>query len=372
MRNYTKRIALGVLAGTLCLGTMTGCSEELDGTKTVATVNGEEIPMGIVSFMARYQQAQTAMMYEQYGLGSTNGMWETVADEESGETYGEQAVDQILEQIELMYIMRDKAEEYEVTLSEDDQAKIQDAASEFMENNTEETIAEIGVTQEQVEELLELTTYNDRMYNPIVEEAEIEITDEEANQSTVTYITVTPEVEEDAEEATEEEKAAKKAEAEEMLQQVQSAPEGDMQAVAELVDADNASATTLSYTSSGEDETDTVPQEVIDAVKDLQDGQVADAVIEGDNAYYVARMDKVLDEEATENKKETLTNDKKQEYYTETTEKWMEEAEIEVDEKVKETLTITDNHSFVFKTEEAETATGSAVDTATGSAVEAE
>ncbi len=61
---------------------------------------------------------------------------------------------------------------------------------------------------------------------------------------------------------------------------------------------------------------------------------MAPEVIETDTGYYVVRLDKKLDEEATESKRESLESEKKTEYYTETTDKWLEDAEIKADDKV--------------------------------------
>ena len=55
MRKIVKKTALAALAGVMAAGMLTGCGEEekVDGTQTVATVNGEDIPMGILSLMVR-------------------------------------------------------------------------------------------------------------------------------------------------------------------------------------------------------------------------------------------------------------------------------------------------------------------------------
>ena len=73
-------------------------------------------------------------------------------------------------------------------------------------------------------------------------------------------------------------------------------------------------------------------------------------MIETDTAYYVARLDLALDEDATESKRESLDSSKRDEYYTETTEQWLSDADIKVDEKVLDTLTITDSHKFSMPT----------------------
>ena len=97
MKNYLKKTAICMTAAALTVGSMTGCSKSMDGNKAVSTVNDEEIKLGTVNLLLRYQQAQTAQMYEMYFGGST-GIWSQVADEESGETYGDQTLIQNLYQ----------------------------------------------------------------------------------------------------------------------------------------------------------------------------------------------------------------------------------------------------------------------------------
>ena len=102
---------MGCLAGTLAVTGLTGCSSKLDGTSIVATVNGVDIPLGVVSFMTRYQQAQTQQMYEMYFGGADAGMWDQVTDEDTGETYGESARSDVLEQVEKLYLLMENAKD---------------------------------------------------------------------------------------------------------------------------------------------------------------------------------------------------------------------------------------------------------------------
>ena len=95
MKEMSKRAAVAALAGVMAMGMLTGCGEKnLDGTKTVATVDGTEIPMGVLSLMVRQSQAQTAAMYASFMGGSDFAIWDTEAEE--GKTYGEQAIEQSL------------------------------------------------------------------------------------------------------------------------------------------------------------------------------------------------------------------------------------------------------------------------------------
>lgn len=352
MRRAAGRTIAAVLAGVLAAGMLTGCGggksdEKLDGTKTVATVDGTEIPMGVVSIAARQQQAQMDAMYASF-TGSGVNIWDTVADEESGETYGEQAVKDTLKQVELMYIMKDKAADYKVEVTEEDEKAIAEAAKAFIEANSEETIAELAVTEEQVKTYLELQTYRQRMYDAIMDEAEVEVTDEEANQSSFTYVSIST----SGEELTEDDIKKKKEQAQEILDKMKEDPNGDMSEVAKAVDESYSALTgTFTTAESKEEDEDSAyyPNEVLEVLRELKEGEMAPEVIETDTGYYVVRLDKKLDEEATESKRESLESEKRTEYYTETTEKWLEDAEIKADDKVLETLKITDEHKFTMK-----------------------
>ena len=187
MKEMVKRTAVVTLAGVMSVGMLSGCgSKDLDGTKTVATVDGTDIPLGVVSLYAREQQQQTTSMYLSY-MGSADNIWDQTADEDSGETYGDQAVTSSLKSIEKMYILKEKASDYDVALTDDDETAIADAASGFMASNGEDTIKELGVTEDQVKTLLELQTIQKKMYDPVVAEGNITVSDDEANQTTFTY-----------------------------------------------------------------------------------------------------------------------------------------------------------------------------------------
>ena len=89
MKEMTKKTAVVAMAGIMAAGMLTGCGEKkLDGSKTVATVDGTEIPLGVVSLSVRDGQMQTEAMYRSYMGGSDFDIWDTEA--EKGKTYGEQ------------------------------------------------------------------------------------------------------------------------------------------------------------------------------------------------------------------------------------------------------------------------------------------
>lgn len=359
MNTLWKKTAVLALAGTMAVTGMTGCSKKLDGSKTVTTVNGDSIPLGVLSLTVRYQQASTDMMYQTYFGSSAANMWDTVADEESGQTYGEQTIDTGLESLENMIILRQHADDYEVVISDEEQEKITEAAKSFMEANDDATIAALGVDQEMVELYLSLYYYNQKMYDPMVADVDTDVSDDEAAQTGITYVAVAESTAADSEEDDEETLADTldaKTKAELILESVLAEENADMDALAKEID-ENLSATETHFTTNpAEDEEDTsVPEELQEAAKNLSDGEVNSELIEVDGTYYILRLDATRDEEATESHKEEIANERQQEAYEGLIDEWREDSEISRDEKVLEKLTLTNNEKFSFKIEETET-----------------
>ena len=355
MKTMTKKTAVVALAGVMAAGMLTGCGEkELDGTKTVATVDGTEIPLGMLSLSVREGQAQAEAMYKSFMGGSDYSIWGTEAEE--GKTYGEQAVEQALEDIELMCILKEKAADYDVEITEDDEKAIADAAAAFMSANTEDTLKTLAVTEDQVKTYLELETYKSRMHDPIIADVDKNVSDEEAQQSSFNYVSIS------TSDLSDDEIKQKKEDAQKILDGLNADPDGDFSEIAKSVD-DSYTVLSGSFDtnedaseedSDDEDETtassSNYPDEVMKVLRTLKDGEVGPDVIEADSAYYVVKLDKVNDEDATATKKESIISTRENELYTETTDKWMDEADIKVEKKVLKTLKVTDNHKFTIQT----------------------
>lgn len=351
MKKIVKNTTVVALSGVMAIGMLSGCgSKSIDGEKTVATVDGTDIPMGVVSLYARESQAQTVAMYKSF-MGSAGNIWSQVVDENAGTTYGEQAVGQFLEQVELMYIMKEKAADYGVEVTSDDETAIADAAAQFMQDNDEDTLKELAVSEDQVKTLLELETYRQRIYDPIRNEAEVNITDEEAQQSSFSYVSISI----SGDDLTDDDIATRKEQAQEILDKMKEDPTADMSEVAKEVD-DSYSAVQGNFTvkeSDDEDEDEdssAYPEEVLTVLRGLTEGEVASDIIETDTGYYVVRLDKVLDEDATASKRESLQSSKEEDYYTETTDGWLDDADVKEVKKVLKTLKITDSHTFTAPT----------------------
>lgn len=357
MKKMNGKIACGILASAILAGSFSGCGK-LDGTQTVATVDGEKVTLGLANYIVRDQQAQMEsyyqMMAQSYGMDmSTMQIWDEKT--EDGKTIGESTKDDAMETIHTLYAMKSHADEYNVTISEEEKSKIDEAAKSFMEANSAETLEKLAVSEGDIVTYLELLTYRQKLHDPMVADVDQEVSEKEANQSTVSVVKFsTAGTEKDDEgntiELTEEEKKAKKEQAQQLLDKLKASEnvaEANMDAMAQEID-ENLYAYTPSFTTAGSED-DTLEQSVINAVADLEDGQLVQEVVEGVDAYYVVRLDKKLDEEATANKKESIISEREQEQYDKLVEDWTKDSKLEVEKNVWKKVEVTDSVSFQYK-----------------------
>ena len=358
MRKLNKTAACGILAAALVAGTLSGCSKAIDGTKTVATVGDEKVTLGLASYMVRDQQAQTMsyynMLMSQYGVsGSASNVWDQKGDD--GKTVGESSKDGVMTTINQLYVLKAHAADYDVTITDDEEKAIKEAAAEFIKDNDEKILKKLAVSEDDIVTYLELVTIRSKMHDPMTADVDTEVSANEKDQTRVTIVKVSTEGTEKDDDGntidlTDEEKAQKKDLAQQVLDKVKASDDvanADMDALAKEVD-DSLSATAPAFTTAGSTD-DTLDEAVQDAALELKDGEVADSVIEGDDGYYVVRLDKMLDEDATENKEKTVISERKSDLFDSTLEDWVKEEKIKVKDKVWDQITVTDSVSFVYK-----------------------
>ena len=197
------------------------------------------------------------------------------------------------------------------------------------------------------------------MYDPMVADVDTNVEDSEAAQSKITYcrIDISDTQNEDGTTTplTDEEKQEKKDQAQALLDKLQASADpasADMDALAKEVNEDlNAVDNTF-----GDDDT-LLDDKLKEAAKTLQDGQVYGEVVEGENAYFVVRMDSVLDREATDAEKENIVSERQQNAYNDLLDQWKDDADITVNNKEWDKVTLTDNEQYTIKQPETEDTT---------------
>ena len=356
MNKAAKKITGALLAGALGAASLTGCSSSMDGTQPLLTSGEDTVTVGTGNLMLRMNQATMLSYYSMMG-GSTAGLWSQ--DSGDGKTYGDTTKASVLDELENMLVQKQHAADYDVSISEEEQGKIEEAAQAFMDANTEETIQNLSVSQSDVETLLELYTYQTKRYEPMVADVDTNVEDAEAAQSKITYcrfdISDTQNEDGTTTPLTDEEKQEKKDEAQALLDKLLASPDpasADMDALAKEVNEDlNAVDNTF-----GDDDT-LLDDKLKEAAKTLQDGQVYGEVVEGENAYFVVRMDSVLDREATDAEKENIVSERQQDAYNDLLDQWKDDADITVNNKEWKKVTLTDNEQYTIKQPETEDTT---------------
>lgn len=322
-----KRLVSLTLAAVMALTMLAGCgSKEVDGSEAVAEVGDEVITLDVANFYARYRQAQYETYYSSF-LGED--MWS--GGVETGVNYEESVKSDIMYSLQTMYVIRQHAEEYGVTLTDVEKESIAEAAQDFIESNGLEAKEAISADQETVEEILNLFTIQQKMYDAMIVDVDREVSDEEAAQKSMEYVYFAfSETDEEGTtvELTDEEKADLKTELDAFVKEAATAED-----FATLAEGKGYEVLTATF-----DAETTVPSTaVIEAADKLGEGEVS-AVIEDESGYYVVKLTSLLDRSATDIEKETIILTREGELYSALCTEWMEAADIKVHNSVWDTV----------------------------------
>ena len=413
MSKYGKRILAAGMCASMAMGLLTGCSSSND--EVVAKMGDTKLTLGEANFMLRYSQAQT-----QSYLGAMFGEGTNVFQQDltgSGQAYGETVKESVLNDLKDMTILEQHMSDYNVELTDEDKAAIEEAAKQFIADNSKDVLKEMSATEETVSRILTLYTIQSKMETAIEADVDTEVSDEEAAQKTIQYAYFTiPETEsetEDATEATSADESASETETgteavSETETETEAASESDTvaeteteatsetEAVSEAASEETSEDTTESETeeraekkeirekvqgiidavqggetledavkavdesksltsySYGADE-ETLNENLKNAADTLSDGEIASEPVEGENGFYVVQMVSTFDRDATDQKKEEIIKDRKKELYDNKIAEWDTES-FDINEKVWDKVTF--EEIFTLKQEETESETG--------------
>lgn len=316
-----KRILTLVLAGMLSVASLAGCSSFKED-EVVATVGDQEITADIANFYARYVQAQYETYYSAY-LGEN--MWNSEASE--GKTYEESVKDSVLEGLENMLLMEAHMKDYEMSLSDEEKKVVEDAAKKFDDVNALEDKEKVSGSEDTVKRVMTLMAIQQKMQDKIEEDADTEVSDEEAAQKSMQFVTFSYKSEDEdgeSKDMTDKEKKEVDKKAEEFAKGAKDAEDFEAYAKDQGLEAQKA---TFNSESSNPNE------EVVKAADELEEGEVTD-VIKTDGGCYVAKVTSLLDREATDARKDTIVSERKQKVYEDVCEKWRKKVDISVDKDV--------------------------------------
>lgn len=350
MKHWKKRGFVLSLAGIIAAASLSGCNtSSVDNDEVLATVGDSEIPYGVANFYARMVQSR----YEDYYtnlMGSTpSEFWE---QEFLGEIYEESVKNDLMEELERLYLLRQHMEEYDIALTEEEEKAIQDAAAEFEETNDLETKEIVSGYAKYIEEYLTLVTIDEKMDAPMKEGVDEDVSDEEAAQKSMKYVFFSYTKEGDdssseeepddgsSKEMSDDEKEELKKAAEKFAEDLKDSKDKDIDAAAEKADLD---VETVTFDS----ETKQPSTDLIEAADKLKENEVTD-VIETGSGLYVGVVTSLLDRKATDEKKESIIEERKDEQYNSLIDEWRGEVEITVNQELWEGIDFA-NHGITDK-----------------------
>ncbi len=341
-----------LMAAVLGVSALTGCGNSIDANKVGATLDGQEISLGFMNFMARYQQA----IYDGQFSSMFGGQTDTWSQElfEQGTDAETSVKKNVADSIEEFYLLEKHMADYKVEVTDEELTAMDEAADKFMEDNSKKALKQLGATKEYVKEMLRLSTIQAKMRTAIHAEVDTEVSDEEAAQKTISYVQVACKSTTDEEGKTVDYTEEEKENIKKQVEDFRKSAKDDFKAAAE------SAGYTVSEASFGDkDESYTLDDAVIEAAKKLSEGKISKVITTDDN-YYVVRMDSTFDKEATETKKKSIVTTRKNEHYTEVCDGYKENVKFELNEE--EWAKVKFDELFSIKATETEEAQDEATD----------
>lgn len=323
MKGLGKKIVALAAVATLAMTALTGCAEStLDNKETIAVVDETKITAGVANFYLRYQQVAVESIYKQM-VGED--LW--ITEIEAGSTYEDLVKEDAMESLVELYILKAHMKDYEVALTEEDNAAVKEAADAFIKANKSEALEKISGEKDIVKEVMELITISEKMHDAIGAEVDREVSDEEAALKKMTYVQIkTTATSDDGAtiNMSDDEIADAKKEAEEILKNAKES--GDLLAYAETTEH---KGTELAFNA----ESTAIAAEAIKAADALKEGEFAE-LVEAEDGFYIIQLTSLLDREATDANKKDILQKEKDEYYTKIYDAWREEAKVDIKNKV--------------------------------------
>ena len=192
MKRYSKILALFLALMLL----MSGCGSNPDSyaEKVAATYGDQTVYLDEANFWLRYEQmgySYIAYIY-QYYYGVSN-IWALESGRRT-QTYEESAKEDTMAAFLQMFILLDHADEYKITLNDDDYAKIDAIIAELRTDYADSLFAESAIgsyPDAKLRESIAQRTKAVKVWNAVREQATVNVSDEDTKSFSVHYFQIT-------------------------------------------------------------------------------------------------------------------------------------------------------------------------------------
>ncbi len=315
MNRKAKKFAAAGAACLLAMSLVTGCSSSQTGSGNPAiTMDGRNVSMGEALLYTEVMKSQ----YESY---YGDQIWDMEVSD--GVTFGQSLKDGVTEDLVKMSYLASVADQYEVAVSDEEKANYDTYVSNFKQNLGEDVISENGITDDDIRNLIEMNSVSNTVYQKIINEATVELSDEEKEaarcikvQHILISTTDTTKEDEngDTVDMTDDEIAAYKdqqyATAEEALSRAQNGE--DFQALADEYSSENAGFE-FSFDKNGYSysQQSSMVEPFYTAAWELSEGQIS-GIVESEYGYHIIKCVSENDETETAQAISSAENSKKQ------------------------------------------------------------
>ena len=319
MKAFMKRILSVVTIGVMTAATLAGCGNK--GTAGASAASSDAaVTMDQGSISMGEARLYAYVMRNQYEAYYGSSIWDMEVEE--GVTLGDSMKDVVTDQLVQMIILSSQAEDYGVSLKDEDNQAVEEYVENFKTNIGEDVMEKEGFTEDNIRSVVQKSTLAGKVSQAMFDAEEVELTDEEKADATCikvqhilisTIDTTKKDDEGNNVDMTDEEKevylAEQKEKAEEALARAKNGE--DFQALADEYSSENAGFE-FSFDKNGYDPVNmsSMVEPFYTAAWQLGEGEISD-LVESQYGYHIIKCVSLNDEEATQASITTAENNKK-------------------------------------------------------------
>lgn len=339
-----KKVMAILLSTAIAASTFIGCgadkAKDYKDTDTVMFIDKDnKIDYATACTYTRMMQAETysymQSMLQRFNSSATDvDMWsqsleDTDEDSKKYKTYGEQFKGNILDA--LASLLLDKlygSKEYEVTFTDDDKKECESVADEFIEKMSKDDLKAMHASKKTMMNVLELMTYETRVKNAIESDVDTEVSDDEAGQSTFSYVEIKKK------DAKKKEKKIKS-----LIKKVEAGTD-----ISTAASDAGFTAQSVTFTTAGP-EYDEYGKEMLKKVSKMKDGE-CDSYKDAKGNTIILYMQSVNDQSATETKKDDIISDRKDKAYEDKLDEWKDKKKVTINKDAWNSIKTDKNEVF--------------------------
>ena len=339
-----KKVMAILLSTAIAASTFIGCgadkAKDYKDADTVMFIDKDnKIDYATACTYTRMMQAETysymQSMLQRFNSSAVDvDMWsqsleDTDEDSKKYKTYGEQFKGNTLDSLKSLLL--DKlygSKEYEVTFTDDDKKECESVADEFIEKMSKDDLKAMHASKKTMMNVLELMTYETRVKNAIESDVDTKVSDDEAGQSTFSYVEIKKK------DAKKKEKKIKS-----LIKKVEAGTD-----ISTAASDAGFTAQSVTFTTA-DPEYDEYGKEMLKKVSKMKDGE-CDSYKDAKGNTIILYMQSVNDQSATETKKDDIISDRKDKAYEDKLDEWKNKKKVTINKDAWNSIKTDKNEVF--------------------------